>query len=320
MELNTQLNTHLNKLDLNKLLGFLAVAEAGGVSAAARRLALTRSAVSHSLRALEASLGVSLFHRVGKSLILTREGRVLRGAVADARERLGVGLDELLGAGGEVRGPVRIGLFLGFSRFRLAHVVDAFLRSHPRARVRVAFGPQAWLVEQLLAAKLDLVLSLRPTREQTSHVRSEKLFVQSLVLAVRKASPATPARFDAIARLPIVDYYQSDPLIDRWSRHHFGRRRVPRERIRAWVASTDLALELVLKGAGAAVLPEDVTAPFRRRGELALIRGPREPLRDAVWLNELRGGRAGGAPARFRELLLETLRGSGSGTHDQRGG
>ena len=75
----------LDRLDANKLLTFLAVAEAGGVTAASRRLALTRSAVSHSLRALEASLGLPLFHRVGKRMIPTREGRVLRGAVAAAR-------------------------------------------------------------------------------------------------------------------------------------------------------------------------------------------------------------------------------------------
>lgn len=310
----------LDKLDLNKLLTFLAISEAGGVSAAARRLALTRSAVSHSLGALEAALGVPLFHRVGKSLVPTREGRALRVAAAEARDRLGVALDELLGSAAEARGPVRIGLFLGFSRFRLARVVDAFLREHPRARVRVSFGPQAWLVEQLLAAKLDLALSLRPTREQTSHVRSEKLFEQSLVLAVRRAPKQATADFDAVAGLPIVDYYPSDPLIDRWSRHHFGRRRVPRERIRAWVASTDLALELVLRGVGAAVLPEDVTAPFRSRGALGLIPGPREPLRDPIWLNELRGARGGRAVARFRELLLESLGGPEARAQPQRGG
>ena len=55
----------LDKLELNKLMTFLAVAEAGGVTAAARRLALTRSAVSHSLGALEASLGVALFPEDG---------------------------------------------------------------------------------------------------------------------------------------------------------------------------------------------------------------------------------------------------------------
>ncbi len=299
----------LNKLDLNRLLTFLVIAEAGGVSAAARRLALTRSALSHSLSSLEAALGVALFHRVGKSLVLTREGALLRGAVGEVRERLGAALDEAVGAGTEVRGPIRLGLFLGFSRFRLAGVIETFLRSHPRARVRVVFGPQAWLLEQLLSGKLDLSLSLRPARERTPHVRSEKLFEQSLVLAIRGAPRRATARFDEVSALPIVDYYQSDPLIDRWTRHHYGRKRIPRGQIRAWAASTDLALELVRSGLGAAVLPVDVAEPFRGRGELALVRGPREPLRDPVWLNELQGATRRRAHVVFREVLLDALGG-----------
>jgi DNA-binding transcriptional LysR family regulator len=297
----------LDKLELNKLMTFLAVAEAGGVTAAARRLALTRSAVSHSLGALEASLGVALFHRVGKRLVLTREGGVLRSAASEARSRLGLALDELRGGATQVRGPVRIGLFLGFSRFRLAAVARAFLRGHPQAQLRVAFGPQAWLLEQLLAAKLDLTLSLRPKRELSSHVRSEPLFVQALELVSRRSALPPPGDFAALSRLALVDYYRSDPLIDRWTRHHYGGRRIPRERIRAWAASTDLALELVLEGVGAAVLPEDLFERYRRRGRLAVIRGPREPLRDPIWLNELRGARPGRGPALFREQLLASF-------------
>ena len=52
----------LDEVDLNKLATFFAVAEAGGVSAAARRLGVTRSAVSQSLAAFEASLALQLFH------------------------------------------------------------------------------------------------------------------------------------------------------------------------------------------------------------------------------------------------------------------
>jgi DNA-binding transcriptional LysR family regulator len=297
----------LGRLDLNKLLTFLAIAEAGGVSAAARRLFLTRSAVSHSLGVLEAQLGVALFHRVGKRLVPTREGKLLRRAVADARDRLGSALGDLLESDTELRGPVRIGLFVGFSRFRLAGAIEAFLRAHPRAPVRVAFGPQAWLLEELLAAKLDLTLSLRPTREQAPQIRSEKLFEQTLVLAVRELPRRGPLDFAALCRLPIVDYYQSDPLIDRWTRHHHGGKRVPRERLRAFAGSTDLALELVLRGVGAAVVPEDLAEPFRRRRELAVIQGPRAPLRDYVWLNELRTARRSPAPAAFRALLVGAL-------------
>ncbi len=295
------------RLDLNKLLTFLAISEAGGVSAAARRLHLTRSAVSHSLGALEAELGVALFHRIGKSLVSTREGKLLRRAVADARDRLGSALEEVLGTGGELRGPVRVGLFVGCSRFRLSGAIGAFLRDHPRARVRVAFGPQAWLLDELLTAKLDMTLSLRPTREQAPQIRSEKLFEQTLVLAVRELPRRGPLDFAALCELPIVDYYQSDPLIDRWTRHHHGGKRLPRERLRAFAGSTDLALELVLRGVGAAVLPQDLAEPFRRRRELALIQGPRAPLIDFVWLNELRAARRSPAPAAFRELLVGSL-------------
>jgi DNA-binding transcriptional LysR family regulator len=298
---------HLERLDLNKLVTFLLIAESGGVSAAARRLGLTRSAVSHSLGALESALGIGLFARVGKRLVLTPEGRRLRAAVGEARERLGGALDELVGGEEAVRGPVRLGLFLGFSRFRLAAVTDEFLRAHPAARLRVSFGPQAWLIAELLAGRLDLTLSLRPPGEPAAYLRSERLFAQTLVLAARQPRRRRAMDLAAASALHFVDYYQTDPLIDRWTRHHFGSRRLARDRIRAWAASTDLALELVLRGVGAAVLPEDVVLPFERRGELAILRGPREPLRDHVWLNELRSARRARTPAAFRAVLVRQL-------------
>ena len=67
----------LDKLDLNRVYTFFAVAEYGGISGAARRLSRTRSTVSQSLSALEASLERRLFDRVGWRLVLTREGQLL---------------------------------------------------------------------------------------------------------------------------------------------------------------------------------------------------------------------------------------------------
>jgi DNA-binding transcriptional LysR family regulator len=294
----------LASLDLNKLATFLAVAEAEGVAAAARRLALSRSAVSHSLSSLERSLGFALFHRVGRSMVPTREGRRLRRAAESVRSLLGDTLAELAGEAAEPRGPVRVGLFVGFPRLRLAGLIEEFTRAHPAARVRVAFASQSWLVDELLAGRLDFTLSLRPSREQTPHVRSERLLAQSLVLVTRAPRRSGRIDFEGVRALPVVDYYPGDPLIDRWTRHHFAGRRVPRSQIRVWAASTDLALELVLAGVGAAVLPEDVVEGFRRRGRLAVLAAREEPLRDHVWLNTLRSRRRAAAPEAFRELLL----------------
>jgi DNA-binding transcriptional LysR family regulator len=297
----------LNNVDLNKLLTFQVIADAGTVTLAARRLALTRSAVSHSLRTLEAQLGISLFHRVGKALILTQQGKLLRHAMKDLRQKLDDTLEELSGLGREVRGAVRMGLFLGYSRFQLTRVVASFVERHGAAHVRLVYGPQSWLMEQLLAGKLDMALSLRPTGEPASRIRSEKLSVRPLVLAMQKQHRRVPRDFTGICKLQIVDYYQSDPLIDRWTRHHFGGRRVPAERVRVWAANTDLVLELVLSGTGAAVLPEDVARPFERKRQLAVIPGVAEPLLDHVWLNELRGARPGLAQAAFRQELVQCL-------------
>lgn len=302
----------LQRLDLNKLETFFAVAEAGGVSAAARRLALTRSAVSHSLAALEASLGVALFHRVGRRMLATPEGRRLHRRFGEIRERLAEALGEASAADTDVRGPVRIGLFLGFSRFRLSRVIERFLREHPAARVRVSYGAQGELLEELREGELDFTLSLRSIGRAARQIRSTRLFDQTLVLATptqsgRAKSPGRVA-FEALAGRAVVDYYRSDPLIDRWTRHHYGRR-LPRDQVRVWAASTDLVLELVRSGVGMGVLPADLVEPFRRRGELAVLAGPRPPLRDSLWLNELAGTRPTRTRAVFRSVLLETASG-----------
>src|SRR6266478_4852838 len=76
----------LKELDLNKLHVFAAVAEHGGVSRAAAELGRTPSAVSQSVTALEDALGVKLFDRIGKRLVLTRGGQLLH---ADVRRHHG---------------------------------------------------------------------------------------------------------------------------------------------------------------------------------------------------------------------------------------
>ncbi len=202
---------------------------------------------------------------------------------------------------------MRLGLFLGFSRFRLAEAVDAFTGQHPNAEVRISFAPQAWLIAQLLAGKLDMTLSLRPTEQQASSIRSEKLIVRPLVLVVRPSAKGAPRTFEKLCGLSYVDYYRSAPLIDRWTRHNFGGRIVPRERIRAWVASTNLALELALRGNLAAVVPADVAESFQRARQLTVVRAIGGPLQDHLWLNDLGAAGQSRAATEFRGLLRRSL-------------
>ncbi len=67
----------MDQIDWNQLRAFLETAEAGSLSAAARRLGLTQPTLGRQVAAIERSLNIALFERVGKRMVLTATGRVL---------------------------------------------------------------------------------------------------------------------------------------------------------------------------------------------------------------------------------------------------
>ena len=306
----------LHNLDLNKLNTFLAVVEHAGVSGAAAALGRTPSAVSQSVSGLESLLGVRLFDRMGKRLVPTRAGRALHLRVRDYQAALQRTLDEVVNADGKIRGVIRLGTFLGFARDRLAAFLTAFATAHPLAQVRVVYAPDADLNARLLDNRLDYSLSFRPRSEISSRLASTKLYEQELVLV-------TGARFlrrgfDAgeVARTPVVDYYQSDPLIARWLTHHGHGPLAPP--VKVWAATTDLVLDLVLRGVGIGVVPRHLAAPHLRRHRLRLVESGRPQLTDAVWLNERAGAHRDVGLETFRDALLDALAGGGRGVSSAR--
>ena len=304
----------LNDIDLNKLGTFLAVVEARGVTAAARQLGRTPSAVSQSVSQLEASLGCKLFDRVGKELVLTRGGRTLSDGARGYQALLERTLGELAGEAPVVSGSIRLGLFLGFPRAKSRDLLLTFAERHPLASLRVVYAPQHDLEARLRKNQLDFVLSFRP--QQGADLVSTRLFDQELVLVTSPAFFPRGFSLAALERTPIVDYYQSDPLIGRWLAHHYpGRSAAPR--VRFWAATTDLVLELVESGGGAGVLPLHMVRG-RQRGnggavahtgnEGLKVVGPRgQPLSDGVWLHEPRGAYRDATQRAFREVVLAVL-------------
>ena len=85
-------------IELRHLKSLIAIAEAGKLAAAAERVHLTQSALSHQVRALEDHYGITLFVRTGAGLRYAPAGRRLRASISAAwpsagffaRERLGL--------------------------------------------------------------------------------------------------------------------------------------------------------------------------------------------------------------------------------------
>lgn len=296
----------LNNLDLNKLHTFGAVVEHGGVGGAATRLGRTPSAVSQSVSTLEGALGVKLFDRVGKRLVLTRGGQLLHGHLREYQAALQRTVDMLVNEAGEVHGLVRVGVYLGFPRLRLAAFLTRFRARHPQVQLRVVYAPQEDLSARLLRNRLDFALALRPRPEGHAHLQSTQLFEEALVLVASRRFFRRGFGLAELARTPVIDYYQSDPLIERWLAHHYGQRAV-RPVVAIWAATTDLVLDLVLNHAGVGVLPHTVAAPYLRRRRLVALPATRAALTDWIWLNEPRGAYRDRTLEVFRDAVLHEL-------------
>lgn len=124
-------------MDWNQLRSFLATAEAGSLSAAARQLGFSQPTLSRQMAALEQSLGVTLFERVGRSLQLTDAGA----ALIDHARAMGAAADELaLAASGQahgVEGPVSISASDAVSACLLPAIVARLKEQAPGIVVEV---------------------------------------------------------------------------------------------------------------------------------------------------------------------------------------
>jgi DNA-binding transcriptional LysR family regulator len=123
--------------DLNGMAVFVAVAEAKGFTAAARQLGVSASAVSQSVRKLEAQLGLTLLQRSTRSVRLTEAGEQLYSTVAPALAHVRSAVAALGAMSSEPRGTVRLHVSTGAVDFLRGRLVSDFLAATPHVRLAV---------------------------------------------------------------------------------------------------------------------------------------------------------------------------------------
>lgn len=142
---------------------FALVAELRGFTAAANKLCISQSAVSHALKALERELGVDLIVRHQASVELTEIGRQL---LLRAREILGLSeamRQEVADARGQRRGSLRIGSFGPTSSLKLLPaILDEYQRRYPGIEVRVDEGGDHEVTQWLLERRVDVGFVVLP--------------------------------------------------------------------------------------------------------------------------------------------------------------
>ncbi|MCB1400342.1 MAG: LysR family transcriptional regulator, partial [Rhodobacteraceae bacterium] len=107
-------------MDWDKLRIFHAVADAGSLTHAGDSLHLSQSAVSRQIRALEESLGTTLFHRHARGLILTEQGELLFDATSTMAKKLDAAAARIRDSEEEVFGELKVTTTTGFGTLWLA--------------------------------------------------------------------------------------------------------------------------------------------------------------------------------------------------------
>ena len=126
-------------MDLEDLQTFVEVADAGGVSPAARRLGVAKSIVSRRLLRLETELGVQLLARTTRGAALTEVGVTFRDHAARACAEIDSARESILPTG-DLRGQLRIAVPLSFGTTHLAPVLAELARRNPRLQVLARYS------------------------------------------------------------------------------------------------------------------------------------------------------------------------------------
>jgi DNA-binding transcriptional LysR family regulator len=127
------------ELDIEDLQTFVAVADAGGVSAAARRLGVSKSIVSRRLFRIEAELGVQLLARTTRGAALTEAGITFRDHAARASAEIDTARETILPTG-ELRGRLRVAMPLTFGPTHFAPVLAEMAQHHPQLHIHTSYS------------------------------------------------------------------------------------------------------------------------------------------------------------------------------------
>lgn len=286
--------------DLRQLRAFVAVADEGSFTLAAKKLFLTQSAISHSMKALEDGLGCRLLERQGKKTSLTEEGGVFLKhcrRVLQELEQAGRKLDGLKRWG---QGRIRIGAPHSLCQFLLPTVLREFRDCFPRCEPQIEADDTSKLLERLDEHELDMVLGMRlkgqPDRGAKGLFSDQMMFVVPPIHPwVEKGEPT----LEDYAKVPFIIYARATET-HRLMEEYFEKLGV---RLRAPLVLGDIEAIKQMSKIGMGV---GVVAPWAARRELeegSLVTLPvgNEPIR--------REWAIFSSPDRELSLIEETLAG-----------
>lgn len=192
-----------NYFQIQSLEHFVALARTRNFTRAASELNLSQSALSRAIQKLEDQLGMPLFERKPREVILTDLGELLLDRAKDILKRVEDTFSELAEAGR--RGRIRLGAIPTIAPYFLPGLLGSFSRKHPNVSVVVHEDTTDMLIRRCLHAEIDLAIVALPII--TKELEVEPLFSEELLLVLPVGHPLASrksVKVEAVNDYPFV--------------------------------------------------------------------------------------------------------------------
>jgi LysR family transcriptional activator of glutamate synthase operon len=276
-------------MDLHQLRVFHSAVKSGGFTLASRKLHLSQSTISQHIKQLEEELGCQLFMRVGKQVLPTEAGLLLREhceKIFQDVKNAKMSIQELAGL---QRGTVRFGTGATTLIYQLPPVLETYQACFPNIELIVVSEITDLLLNDVQAQRLDLALVMMPVDE--ANLQVTPLCNEELKVALPSRHPLARKRalnIDDLRELRFILYERKTVmrgLIDNF----FAELGVT-PRVAMVMENIEAIKSLVGAGLGASILPFHAVGNEAADQKVSLLRVDKHPL--------------------FRQLVLVTLKSS----------
>ena len=263
--------------DLRQLRALVAVAEEGSFTLAAKKLFVTQSAVSHSLRTLEEQLGCRLLDRSGKRVAVTSEGELLLTRCKRVLHELEQATRDLDGLRRWGQTRVRIGAPHSLCHVLIPSVLREFRDCFPRCEPTIEASDTGILLEKLSLGELDLVVGLKPKSHSEEGYRL--MFCDQLAFVISPFHPWAARQEEmrnTLADQQFIIYAKATEthrLIESWMETMGGRMKKP-----LVLGDMQAIKEMAKLGTGVGIVASWVAANEIADGSLTALKIPGPPI------------------------------------------
>lgn len=279
-------------MEIEDIQAFVAVADAGGLTAAAGRLGVSKSIVSRRIARLEKSLKARLLNRSTRGAALTEAGATFRehatriAAEADAAR-------DAISPDGKVRGRLRIAMPLSFGPTHFSPVLADLACCHPDLEIQASYSDR---FVDLVAEGFDAAIRLGMLGDSNLVARRIARFGGRLVASPaylkKRGTPRTPDE--------LLSHAAINRINDEWPLMHDGKTITVRPHARFTADNGAALVPAVLAGLGIALLPDFLIGDHIASGAMVTLL-PEYPMPEAgIYVVRPPGGNA---PCKVRVLI-----------------